>query len=60
VLHLASAPQADMNERELFGCVDWIAHGFEIVSSPLPSSGRDTRPGREPYGTLSGEPIAWR
>jgi 2-keto-4-pentenoate hydratase len=36
VLHLASAPHADMSEDELFGCVDWIAHGFEIVHSVFP------------------------
>lgn len=36
VLHLARAPQLGMNERELFGCIDWIAHGFEIVCSIFP------------------------
>jgi 2-oxo-3-hexenedioate decarboxylase len=36
VLHLASAPRADMNEDELIECVDWVAHGFEIVSSIFP------------------------
>ena len=36
VLHLASAPRAGMTEDELIGCVDWIAHGFEIVSSIFP------------------------
>ena len=35
-LHLASAPKAGMDERELFECVDWVAHGFEIVSSIFP------------------------
>jgi 2-oxo-3-hexenedioate decarboxylase len=36
VLHLASAPHVDMSEGELIGCVDWIAHGFEIVQSIFP------------------------
>ncbi len=27
----ASAPRAGMSERELAGCIDWVAHGFEIV-----------------------------
>lgn len=34
--HLATAPHADMSEDELIGCVDWIAHGFEIVYSIFP------------------------
>lgn len=36
VLHLARAPRAGMEEDELLGCVDWIAHGFEIVHSCFP------------------------
>src|SRR5262249_40727956 len=36
VLHLASAPRADMDDEALLGCVDWIAHGFEIVHSIFP------------------------
>jgi 2-oxo-3-hexenedioate decarboxylase len=36
ILHLASAPRPDMSENELFGCVDWVAHGFEIVYSIFP------------------------
>ncbi len=27
----ASAPRAGMAEHELAGCIDWVAHGFEIV-----------------------------
>ena len=27
----ASAPRPGMSERELAGCIDWVAHGFEIV-----------------------------
>jgi 2-oxo-3-hexenedioate decarboxylase len=36
ILHLASAPHPDMSEDELLGCIDWIAHGFEIVYSVFP------------------------
>src|SRR5882762_6873946 len=36
VLHLASAPQIGMSEYELIHCVDWLAHGFEIVYSIFP------------------------
>jgi 2-oxo-3-hexenedioate decarboxylase len=35
-LHLASAPRADMDDDALFGCVDRVAHGFEIVQSIFP------------------------
>ena len=27
----ASAPRRGMTEQELAGCIDWVAHGFEIV-----------------------------
>jgi 2-oxo-3-hexenedioate decarboxylase len=36
VLGLASAPAADMDEAALLSCVDWVAHGFEIVHSIFP------------------------
>jgi 2-keto-4-pentenoate hydratase len=36
ILHLASAPHAGMNEAEIAACVDWVAHGFEIVDSIFP------------------------
>ena len=36
VLHLARAPRAGMDEDELLHCVDWVAHGFEIVHSCFP------------------------
>jgi 2-oxo-3-hexenedioate decarboxylase len=36
VLHLTSAPHAGMTERELFDCIDWVAHCFEIVHSIFP------------------------
>lgn len=37
VFHFASAPTADMSEREILDCVDQIAHGFEIVQSIFPN-----------------------
>ncbi len=36
VLGLSRAPAPGMSEAELLGCVDWLAHGFEIVQSVYP------------------------
>ena len=36
VLHLANAPPVTDDPAALFACVDWIAHGFEIVQCPYP------------------------
>lgn len=36
VFGLARSPALDMDEAALLGCVDWIAHGFEIVQSVFP------------------------
>lgn len=33
---LARAPEAGMDEAALLACVDWVAHGFEIVQSVFP------------------------
>ena len=33
---LARAPVPGMDEAALLGCVEWFAHGFEIVQSPFP------------------------
>jgi len=33
---LARAPDAGMSERDLLGCVAWVAHGFEVVQSLFP------------------------
>ena len=35
VLHFASAPPVTRDEAAILACVDWIAHGFEIVQSPF-------------------------
>jgi 2-oxo-3-hexenedioate decarboxylase len=36
VFRLAAAPSPEMGEEALFGCVDWVAQGFEIVHSVFP------------------------
>ena len=36
VFGLAAAPEPGMDEAALMHCIDWIAHGFEIVQSIFP------------------------
>jgi 2-oxo-3-hexenedioate decarboxylase len=36
VFKLATAPTRDMDENALLACVDWVAHGFELVQSIFP------------------------
>ena len=36
VFKLALAPAAGMDETALLACIDWVAHGFEIVQSIFP------------------------
>ena len=36
VFGLSRAPAPGMDDAALAGCIDWIAHGFEIVQSPFP------------------------
>ncbi|ACA15581.1 Hydratase/decarboxylase [Methylobacterium sp. 4-46] len=36
VLGLARAPEPDMDEAALLGCLDFVAHGFEVVQSLFP------------------------
>jgi 2-oxo-3-hexenedioate decarboxylase len=36
VFGLATAPEPGMDERALLGCIDWVAHGFELVQSIFP------------------------
>jgi 2-oxo-3-hexenedioate decarboxylase len=36
IFGLAAAPAPGMDERALLGCVDWVAHGFELVQSIFP------------------------
>lgn len=36
VLHFHAAPPATTDVREILACVDWVAHGFELVQSHYP------------------------
>lgn len=36
VLGIGRAPSAGMDEAALLGCIEWVAHGFEIVQSIYP------------------------
>src|ERR1700758_2224907 len=36
VFGLATAPAPDMDDDALFSCLDWVAHGFEVVQSVYP------------------------
>jgi 2-keto-4-pentenoate hydratase len=35
-LHFARTPPVTRDEAAILGCIDWIAHGFEIVQCPFP------------------------
>lgn len=37
IFGLARAPEPGMDERALLSCVEWVAHGFEIVQSIFPA-----------------------
>jgi 2-oxo-3-hexenedioate decarboxylase len=37
VFGLAARPEPGMDEQALVACIDWIAHGFEIVQSIFPN-----------------------
>ena len=55
VFGLASAPAPDMDETALLSCVDWVAHGFEIVQSIFPQwqfSAADTVAANGVHGAL--------
>jgi len=36
VFGIGKAPEADMGETALMDCIDWVAHGFELVQSIFP------------------------
>jgi 2-oxo-3-hexenedioate decarboxylase len=36
VLHFGSAPPVTRDEAAILECIDWIAHGVEIVQTPFP------------------------
>jgi 2-oxo-3-hexenedioate decarboxylase len=35
-LHFARTPPVTRDEAAILGCIDWIAHGFELVQCPFP------------------------
>src|SRR5258705_1629506 len=35
-LHFARTPPVTRDEAAILECIDWIAHGFEVVQSPYP------------------------
>jgi 2-keto-4-pentenoate hydratase len=55
VFGLARAPSPDMDEGALITCIDWVAHGFEIVQSIFPGwrfSAADTVAANGLHGAL--------
>jgi 2-oxo-3-hexenedioate decarboxylase len=36
IFKLARAPEAGMDEQAMLSCIEWVAHGFEIVQSIFP------------------------
>ena len=62
VLRLSRTPQPDMDDFAILDCVEWIAHGFEIVQSIFPGwrfRVADTIAGFGMHGALRiGAPLA--
>jgi 2-oxo-3-hexenedioate decarboxylase len=55
IFGLASPPTPQMDAGELISCIDWVAHGFEIVQSIFPNwgfSAPDTVAGYGLHGRL--------
>jgi 2-keto-4-pentenoate hydratase len=55
VFGFGRAPDAGMDEPALLGCVDWVAHGYEIVQSIFPNwkfTGADTAAANAMHGAL--------
>jgi 2-oxo-3-hexenedioate decarboxylase len=55
LFHFAAAPDPGMDERDLLSCIDWVAHGFELVQSIFPGwefSLADTVAGYGLHGAL--------
>jgi len=36
IFGMSAAPRAAMDDAELLGCIEWVAHGFELVQSIFP------------------------
>lgn len=71
VLHLGGDPRPGMSEDELIACVDWVAHGFEVVFSIFPDWRFTAADAAAAYGVhgalllgerhrISGSRRAWR
>jgi 2-oxo-3-hexenedioate decarboxylase len=62
VLRLARVPESGMDDRAILDCIDWVAHGFEIVQSIYPGwrfKVPDTIAGFGMHGALRiGAPLA--
>jgi len=62
VVHLREAPPADADLEAMLECVDWVAHGFEMVQSHYPGwrfQAPDTVADSALHGALLiGEPLA--
>ncbi|MDF2097179.1 2-keto-4-pentenoate hydratase [Aquibaculum arenosum] len=55
ILGLGRAPEPGMDESDLFACLDWVSHGFEIVQSIFPGwrfAAPDTIAGGGLHGAL--------
>lgn len=55
VFGFARAPHAGMDEAAVLGCLDWVAHGFEIVQSIFPHwkfTSADTAAANAMHGAL--------
>lgn len=70
VLGLAKAPQSGMDDAELLGCIEWLAHGYELVQSLFPGwkfAAADTVAAAGLHGALlmgprhavAADPAAW-
>jgi 2-oxo-3-hexenedioate decarboxylase len=62
VFRLSRTPETGMDDRSILDCIEWIAHGFEIVQSIYPGwrfKVPDTVAGFGMHGALRfGEPLA--
>jgi 2-oxo-3-hexenedioate decarboxylase len=61
VVQFREGPPANGNEQEVLACIDWVAHGFEIVQSIYPGwrfQAPDTAANSGMHGALLiGEPV---
>jgi hypothetical protein len=63
VFGLAASPTPGMDERALIRCIDWIAHGFEIVQSIFPDGRSGPPTPSRPTGSMgpcSSDPVIRR